>query len=86
MIWLTAASTHRCRGFIIDGSKALAKAIRRSFGRHVPIQRCQIHKARNITERLPKPLHAAVRTALRQVWELDDVQEHPGKGSTRSSR
>jgi hypothetical protein len=38
--------------FIIDGSKALAKAIRRSFGRHTPIQRCQIHKARNIMERL----------------------------------
>jgi hypothetical protein len=30
------------RLFIIDGSKALAKAIRRSFGRHTPIQRCQI--------------------------------------------
>ena len=29
------------RLFIIDGSKALAKAIRRSFGRHTPIQRCQ---------------------------------------------
>src|SRR5271157_3686339 len=35
------------RLFIIDGSKALAKAIRRSFGRHTPIQRCQIHKARS---------------------------------------
>ena len=33
------------RLFIIDGSKALAKAIRRSFGRHTPIQRCQIHYA-----------------------------------------
>src|SRR5438876_10466045 len=32
------------RLFIIDGSKALAKAIRRSFGRHTPTQRCQIHK------------------------------------------
>jgi transposase-like protein len=33
------------RLFIIDGSKALAKAIRRSFGHHTPIQRCQIHYA-----------------------------------------
>ena len=60
------------RLFIIDGSKALAKAIRRSFGRHTPIQRCQIHKARNIMERLPA-LHASVRRALRQAWELDDA-------------
>src|SRR6202022_2025547 len=44
------------RLFIIDGSKALAKAVRRSFGRHTPIQRCQIHKARNIMERLSPAL------------------------------
>jgi len=61
------------RLFVIDGSKALAKAIRRSFGGHTPIQRCQVHKARNITERLPKALHAGVRRALRQAWELDDA-------------
>jgi transposase-like protein len=61
------------RLFIIDGSKALAKAIRCSFGRHTPIQRCQIHKARNIMERLSPALHASVRRALRQAWELDDA-------------
>jgi putative transposase len=61
------------RLFIIDGSKALSRAIRRSFGRHTAIQRCQIHKARNIMERLPKPLHASVRRALRQAWELNDA-------------
>src|SRR5712672_882622 len=44
------------RLFIIDGSKALSKAIRRNFGRDTAIQRCQIHKARNIQERLPKSL------------------------------
>src|SRR5881628_541951 len=64
-----------CRLFIVDGSKALAKAIRKAFGRHTPIQRCQIHKARNILERLPKHLHASVRTALRQAWELDDAEK-----------
>jgi hypothetical protein len=26
-----------------------------------------------VTERLPKPLHASVRRALRQAWELDDA-------------
>jgi putative transposase len=62
-----------CRLFIVDGAKALIKAIRRTFGRHTPIQRCQIHKARNIVERLPKHLHASVRKALRQAWELDDA-------------
>ena len=64
-----------CRLFIVDGAKALSKVIRSTFGRHTPIQRCQIHKARNIVERLPKPLHGSVRTALRQAWELDDADQ-----------
>ena len=64
-----------CRLFIVDGAKALTKAIRRTFGADIPIQRCQIHKARNITERLDPKLHAAVRRALRQAWELDDADK-----------
>lgn len=64
-----------CRLFIVDGAKALTKAIRSTFGRHTPIQRCQIHKARNVIERLPKPLHISVRKALRQAWELDDADK-----------
>jgi len=64
-----------CRLFIVDGAKALSKAIRRTFGAHTPIQRCQVHKARNVIERLPKPLHAAVRKALRQAWEMDDADK-----------
>jgi hypothetical protein len=64
-----------CRLFIVDGAKALSKVIRRTFGAHTPIQRCQLHKARNVIERLPKPLHATVRRALRQSWELDDADK-----------
>jgi putative transposase len=63
------------RLFIIDGSKALSKAIRRTFGRETAIQRCQVHKARNILERLPKSMHASVRRALRQAWEMDDAEK-----------
>lgn len=64
-----------CRLFIIDGAKALRKAIRKTFGKHTPVQRCQIHKGRNILERLPKHLHASVRQTLRQAWELDDAEK-----------
>jgi transposase-like protein len=63
------------RLFIIDGSKALSKAIRRTFGRDAAIQRCQVHKARNILERLPKSTHASVKRVLRQAWELDDADK-----------
>src|SRR6185369_1275250 len=63
------------RLFIVDGAKALSKAIRRTFGSAAAVQRCQIHKARNITERLPKEHHAATRRVLRQAWELDDADK-----------
>ena len=64
-----------CRLFVVDGAKALTKAIRNTFGHHTPIQRCQVHKARNITDRLAKPLHASVRKTLRQAWELNDADK-----------
>lgn len=49
------------RLFIVDGARALSKAIRATFGKTVAIQRCRIHKARNIMDRLPKELHASTR-------------------------
>ena len=63
------------RLFIVDGAKALSKAIRRTFGKDTPIQRCQVHKGRNIMERLPKELHASVRKTLRQAWEMDEADK-----------
>ncbi len=63
------------RLFIIDGSKALSKAIRRTFGRDAAIQRCQVHKARNILERLPKSMRASAKRVLRQAWEMDDADK-----------
>ena len=41
------------RLFIVDGAKALSKAIRNTFGVAAAIQRCQVHKGRNIIERRP---------------------------------
>jgi transposase-like protein len=60
-----------CRLFIVDGAKALRKAILRTFGKHTPIQRCQIHKGRNVMEQLPKHLHA--RAALRAIQTQYDA-------------
>ena len=60
-----------CRLFVIDGAKALSKAIRKTFGRHTPIQRCQVHKARNIMERLPKSLHPLAQGVASGVGTSD---------------
>ena len=59
----------------VDGAKALSKAIRNTFGVAAAIQRCQVHKGRNIIERLPQHLHASVKKALRQAWDQDDANK-----------
>ena len=63
------------RLFIVDGAKALSKAIRNTFGVAAAIQRCQVHKGRNIIERLPQHLHASAKKALRQAWDQDDANK-----------
>jgi len=42
--------------FVIDGGKGLRKAIREVFGKRAHVQRCMIHKRRNVEDKLPKEL------------------------------
>ena len=58
--------------FVIDGSKALRKAIRAVFGERMPVQRCLRHKERNVLDHLPERDRPALRRRLRQAWALDD--------------
>ena len=48
--------TDRAMLFVIDGSKALAKAVRAKFGARAIIQRCQVHKRRNVLDHLPETM------------------------------
>jgi putative transposase len=59
----------RARLWVIDGGKALRKAIVDCFGNRALIQRCQEHKRRNVIEHLPDHLHASVGRALRDAWD-----------------
>ena len=61
--------------FIIDGSKALRKAIREVFGSHAPVQRCRVHKQRNIIEYLPKQKRQQAIWRLRAAWDKSDPEE-----------
>jgi len=63
------------RLFVVDGAKALSAAIRNTFGMAAAIQRCQVHKGRNIIERLPDHLHASVKKMLRQAWDQKDADK-----------
>ena len=59
---------------VIDGAKALHKAVAEVFGRRALIQRCREHKKRNVTEALPERLRAAVRGAMVQAYAARDAK------------
>ena len=61
--------------FVIDGSKALSKAIRAVWGGTALIQRCRIHKERGILDHLPEAEHDWVRRKLRAAWNLTDADQ-----------
>jgi putative transposase len=57
---------------VIDGAKALRKAVRDVFGTDTPVQRCVRHKERNVVDHLPGHARDTVRRRLRAAWALDD--------------
>ena len=60
--------------FVIDGGKALAAGIRDVCGTHHPVQRCRVHKLRNVEEKIPQAKHKYVRAAMRAAWKLPEKQ------------
>ena len=65
----------RARLFVIDGGKGIRKAIRETFAQWALIQRCQVHKLRNVLDHLPGSKRAVVGAALRKAWSADSVAE-----------
>ncbi|HEY7791466.1 MAG TPA: transposase [Vicinamibacterales bacterium] len=69
--------TDRSLLVILDGSKALRKAVRATFGEAALVQRCQVHKARNILEYLSdrdRPWAQAILCRAYQAAELKTAQ------------
>ena len=52
------------RLYVLDGSKALAAAVRRHAGQAACIQRCQVHKRRNVLDHLPEEYRQTVKRKL----------------------
>ena len=58
--------------FVIDGGKALRRAIKDVFGEHALMHRCHRHKERNVTDLLPERDRDQVRARIRAAWSLSD--------------
>lgn len=63
------------RLFVVDGGKGVRAAIRKTFGGWALVQRCQIHKMRNVIDHLPDSKHAWARAAIRKAWSADSAEK-----------
>ena len=60
--------------FVIDGGKALRRAIKDVFGEHALVHRCHRHKERNVTDLLAERDRPAVLARIRGAWALTDSE------------
>jgi len=68
-------STERRYLFVIDGAKALRAAIERVFGARAEVQRCQLHKRRNVNEYLPKNAQGDYDRRIRNAYAMTGYAE-----------
>lgn len=64
--------TNRSILVVLDGAKALRKAVRALFGDGALIQRCRVHKRRNVLEHLPKEKQRQTLWRLKAAWAESD--------------
>jgi putative transposase len=60
---------------VMDGSKALRDGVQRVFGEQVEVQRCQIHKRRNVKEYLPENCQRDYDRRMRNAHAMSSYAE-----------
>jgi len=60
------------RLYVLDGGKALTAAVKKYAGESAAIQRCQVHKRRNVLDHLIEEHKAAVAKKLNMAYALED--------------
>lgn len=63
------------RLYVLDGGKALHAAVRRHAGEAAFIQRCQVHKKRNVVDHLPDEHKADVKKKLQNAYAMSDYAD-----------
>jgi putative transposase len=65
--------TDRSLLVMLDGSKALRKAVRDLFGEVALVQRCHVHKMRNVLDHLPERQRMWAKAILQRAYRSTDV-------------
>ena len=63
------------RLYVLDGAKALSSAVKRHAGETAWIQRCQVHKRRNVLDHLPEEYQPGIERKLLAAYGLLDYAE-----------
>jgi putative transposase len=63
------------RLYVLDGGKALAAAVRKHAGEAAFIQRCQVHKKRNVVDHLPDEHKADVRRKMQNAYAMTEYAD-----------
>lgn len=61
--------------FVLDGSKALRAAVDKVFGSNLEVQRCQLHKRRNVKDHLPEGCRADYDRQLRNAYAMTRYED-----------
>jgi transposase-like protein len=61
--------------FVLDGSKALRAAVEKVFGARAEVQRCQLHKRRNVRDHLPEDCRADYDRQLRNAYAMTRYED-----------
>ncbi len=61
--------------FVLDGSKALHAAVEKVFGARAEVQRCQLHKRRNVRDHLPEGCRADYDRQLRNAYAMSSYED-----------
>jgi putative transposase len=64
---------------VIDGGTGLRSAVKSVFGDYALIQRCRVHKLRNVLDHLPEGAKPHVRKAMQDAYALDDADKAKAK-------
>ncbi len=83
--------------FVIDGGKAIRRAIADAYGKLALVGRCRLHKRRNVMDELPEGLRPMIGRKLDEAWAKEDPdaaeaalrrlaasleQDHPGAAAS----
>jgi len=63
------------RLYVLDRGKALHAAVRKTAGKCAVVQRCQVHKIRNVVDHLTEDFQMDIRSKMRNAYSMQEYAD-----------